>query len=70
MKKNYIFAVPFGTLLGHIVSKEGLCVELSKLVVIMNMDPLQEAYQQLCLDYYTDGKYIKEGWTIRVVKRM
>jgi len=38
--KKCIFDVPFGTLLGHIVCKEGVCVDLAKVVVIINIPPL------------------------------
>jgi hypothetical protein len=37
--KKCIFAVPFGTLLGHIVCKEGVCVDPAKVAAIVNMDP-------------------------------
>eukprot|EP00253_Pinus_taeda_P018892 PITA_18892 len=36
--KNFIFAVHFGMLLGHIVYKEGVCVDPAKVAEIMNMD--------------------------------
>lgn len=37
--KKCIFVVPFGTLLGHIVYKEGVCVDPAKVMVILNMPP-------------------------------
>lgn len=37
---KYIFVVPFGTLLGHIVFKDGVCVDPAKVAKIVNMDPL------------------------------
>ena len=36
--KKSIFAVPFGTLLGHVVCKQGVCVDPTKVVVIINME--------------------------------
>lgn len=37
--KKCIFPVPFGTLFGHIVCKDGVSVDLAKVAVIVNMDP-------------------------------
>jgi hypothetical protein len=34
-----IFGTPFGILLGHIVCKQGLLVDLSKIAVIFNLPP-------------------------------
>jgi hypothetical protein len=34
-----IFCVPHGNLLGHIICREGVLVELAKVVVIVNMPP-------------------------------
>jgi hypothetical protein len=34
-----IFRTPFGILLGHVVCKQGLLVDPSKIVVIMNLPP-------------------------------
>ena len=36
--KKCIFAVPFGTLLGHVVCNQGVCIDLAKVVVIINME--------------------------------
>ena len=37
--KKWIFEVPFGTLLGHLLCKEGVCVDPTKVAVIFNMYP-------------------------------
>lgn len=37
--KKCIFVVPFGTLLGHIVCNDGVCVDPAKVAKIVNMDP-------------------------------
>jgi len=37
--KKCNFVVPFGTLLGNIICKEGVCVDISKVTVIMNLTP-------------------------------
>jgi len=37
--KKCIFAVPFGTLLGHIMCKDGVCVDLAKIAAIIHMEP-------------------------------
>jgi len=34
-----IFAVPFGTMLGHIVFKDGVYVDLAKIAIIVHMEP-------------------------------
>ena len=36
--KKCIFAVPFGTLLGHVVCKQGVCVDPTKVAVIINIE--------------------------------
>jgi hypothetical protein len=41
--KKCIFCVPHGNLLGHIVCREGVLVDPSKVVVIVNMSPLTSA---------------------------
>ena len=33
------FCVPYGILLGHVVCKQGLMVDLAKIVVIINLEP-------------------------------
>ena len=35
--KKCIFVIPFGTLLGHVVCKQGVCVDPTKVVVIVHM---------------------------------
>jgi len=37
--KKCIFTVPFGTLLGHIICKDEVCVDLAKVVAIIHMEP-------------------------------
>jgi hypothetical protein len=37
--KKCIFCVPFGILLGHVVCKQGLLVDPSKIVVILDLQP-------------------------------
>ena len=37
--KKCIFTVPFGTLLGHIVCKDGVCINLAKIATIVHMEP-------------------------------
>jgi len=39
LKFKFIFAIPFGTLLRHIVCKEGVCINLAKVAIILNMPP-------------------------------
>lgn len=36
-----LFCVPFGTLMGHVVCREGLMVDLVKIVVILNLEVLR-----------------------------
>lgn len=36
--KKCIFAVPFGTLLGHVFCKQGVCVDPANVAIIVNMD--------------------------------
>ena len=36
--KKCIFAVPFGMLLGHVVYKQGVCIDPEKVVVIINIE--------------------------------
>ena len=38
--KKCTFLVPFGNLLGHVVCKKGLMVDLAKIVVILNLEAL------------------------------
>jgi hypothetical protein len=37
--KKCIFCVPFGNILGHIVCREGVLVDPTKVVIILNMPP-------------------------------
>jgi hypothetical protein len=37
--RKCIFCVPFGNLLGHIVCREGVLVDPTKVAVILNMPP-------------------------------
>jgi hypothetical protein len=43
--KKCIFGTPFGILLGHIVCKQGLLVDLAKIAVIVNLPPPQTVCQ-------------------------
>jgi hypothetical protein len=43
--KKCIFNAPFGILLGHVVCKQGLLVDLAKLVVIVNLPPPKSVHQ-------------------------
>jgi len=36
--KKCLFCVPFGTLLGHVVCRQGLMVDPTKIMVILNME--------------------------------
>ena len=36
--EKFIFCVPFGILLGHVVSKQGFMVDPAKIVVILNLE--------------------------------
>lgn len=40
--KKCIFCVPFGILLGHTVCKQGLMVDFSKIVIIVNLSPTKK----------------------------
>ena len=37
--EKYIFCVPFGILLGHMVCKQGLVVDPAKIAIIVNLPP-------------------------------
>jgi hypothetical protein len=39
--KKYIFGTLFGILLGHIVCKQGLLVDPTKIAIILNLPPLK-----------------------------
>lgn len=84
--KKCFFYVPFGILLGHVVCKKGLMVDLcqdhgdSKFggledcqTVVCNARTykiLQKIHQGLCSDYYTYGETIEEGCYIMLGWRM
>ena len=38
-EKKCVFCVPFGTILGHIVCKQGLLVDPAKVAIIVNLPP-------------------------------
>jgi hypothetical protein len=75
--KKCIFFAPFGILLGHVVCKQGLLVDPTKIAVILelasltsvrkakrNFGPyrlLQEVYQRIHADYNTHGEVTEEG---------
>jgi hypothetical protein len=83
--KKCIFRTPFGILLGHIVCKHGLLVDIANIAVTVNLPPpktvhqlratlghrlLQEIYQSLCTDNCTDGKDAKKGYKVSVERRV
>jgi hypothetical protein len=43
--KKFIFGTPFGILLGHIVCKQGLLVDPTKIAVIVNLPPPKSVHQ-------------------------
>jgi hypothetical protein len=43
--KKFIFGTPFGILLGHIVCKQGLLVDLANIAVIVNLPPPKIVHQ-------------------------
>ena len=43
--KKCVFCCPFGTLLGHIVCKQGLLVDPAKIAIIVNLPPLNSVKQ-------------------------
>lgn len=56
--KKCIFGVPFGILLGHIVCRQGLMVDLVKIPIIVNLAPPGSA-KQLMKTLGHIGYYIK-----------
>jgi hypothetical protein len=60
--KKCIFGTPFGILLGHIVCKQGLLVDLAKIAVTVNLPPTKSVRQLRetlgNIGYYR--KFIKE----------
>ena len=51
--KKCIFAVPFGTLLGHVVCKQGVCVDPAKVAVIVHMEAPETVKQLRALFGHT-----------------
>lgn len=43
--KKFIFCVPYGVLLGHVVCKQGLMVDPAKIAVIVNLEVLKNVKQ-------------------------
>ena len=37
--KKCIFCVPFGAVLGHVVCRDGILVDLAKIVIIVDLPP-------------------------------
>jgi hypothetical protein len=70
--KKCIFFSPFGVLLGHIVCKQGLLVDPSKIAIIVDLSPpsartywlLQEIHQRICTDYNTYGEAAEERLSV------
>ena len=56
--KKCILCVPFGILLGHIVSRQGLMVDPSKISIIVNLPP-PNSVKQLCTTLGHIGYYKK-----------
>ncbi|MCY6525027.1 hypothetical protein, partial [Actinobacillus pleuropneumoniae] len=45
--KEFFFCIPFRTLLGHVLCKQGLMVDLATTVVIINLEA-PRSFKQLC----------------------
>jgi hypothetical protein len=62
--KKCIFFSPFGVLLGHIVCKQGLLVDPSKIDIIVDVPP-PTSVRQLCIALGHTGYYKKfiKGYT-------
>eukprot|EP00253_Pinus_taeda_P004566 PITA_04566 len=56
--KKCLFCVPFGTLLGHVVCRQGLMVDLAKIAVILNLEA-PRSVKQLCATLGHRGYYRK-----------
>lgn len=56
--KKYIFCVPYGILLGLVVCKQGLMMDLAKIFFIINLDPPKNV-KQLCTTLGHIGYYQK-----------
>ena len=56
--KKCIFCVPFGILLGHVVCRQGLMVDLAKIAIIVNLPPPTLVKQLRTMLGHT-GYYIK-----------
>ena len=54
--KKCIFCVPFGILLGHVVCRQGLMVDPTKIVIIVNLPP-PNSVKQLCTTLGHIGYY-------------
>jgi len=54
--KKCTFLVPFGNLLGYVVYKEGLMVDLAKIVVILNLEA-SRSVKKLCATLGHTGYY-------------
>ena len=59
--KNYIFCVPFGILLGHVVCRQGMMVDPAMIAIIMNLPPPTSVKQLHTTLVHTgyDRKFIK-----------
>ena len=69
--KKCIFVTPIGILLGHIVCKEGIKVDLEKIKIILDLKPLVNSkqvrvllghtgYYRKFIRYYSDMTYALE----------
>ena len=56
--KKCVFCVPFGILLGHVVCKQGLMVDPTKISIIVNLPP-PALVKQLRTMLGNTGYYIK-----------
>lgn len=59
--KKFIFCVPYGILLGHVVRKQGLTVDLENIVVIFNLEAQNNVKQLRTMLTHTryHGKFIE-----------
>ena len=80
--QKFIFCAPFGILLGHVVCKEGILMDPTKIVIIFSLPPPTSVkklrttlghigyYHTLIRgydkNYYTDGETTKKGCQIPV----
>ena len=56
--KKCIFSIPFSILLGHVVCRQGLMVDLAKIAIIVNLPP-PASVKQLCTTQGHTGYYRK-----------